>query len=59
MTADSHGPDDNPAKQVRWASDVHQMFVSQGDKMAQDRNYSPRLTRGHEEFRLTGPFQAA
>lgn len=51
----SRGLEDNPAKQARFASEVQYMFKRWGDKMAQDRTYSPNLSLVHEDFSLAWP----
>lgn len=51
----SRGLEDNPAKQARFATEVQYMFARWGDKMAQDRNYSPNLSLVHEDFSLAWP----
>lgn len=51
----SRGLEDNPAKQARFASEVHYMLARWGEKMAQDRNYSPNLSLVHEDFSLAWP----
>lgn len=51
----TRGTEDNPAKQARFASEVHYMMRRWGALLTSDPAYNPNLTIEHENFGLAWP----